>query len=364
MGGWAKNAGGAVIAEIEGDPDECAAFLRDIEEKAPTPAVLRQINVEEIGTASAPADFKILPSDRQSGLERFLPVDIGICDRCRSELLEPLDRRYEYPFINCCRCGPRYSIIRELPYDRERTSMRLFHLCLDCRFEYEFEEDRRYHAEPNACWECGPQYTFVDDQGQSAGRDALDEAVEALGSGRILAVKGVGGFHLVCDATAPEAVEALRRRKHRPEKPLAVMVADIEMARTLGVIGDREAKLLQGADRPILLVNWARATGDAGASLRPRPADISPGLNTVGLMLPYAAIHILLLERLGRPLIYTSANTSGGGTPRHNFLNIEAIGTYSRCANAAACSSDRSRNIVGHPERNKHRSVWDRDRLR
>ncbi len=194
LGGWAKNAGGAVIAEIEGDPDECAAFLRDLEEKAPAPAVLRRINVDEIGMRAVPAGFKILPSDGQSGLERFLPVDIGLCEQCRSELLDPLDRRYEYPFINCCRCGPRYTIVRELPYDRERTSMRSFHLCLDCRFEYEFEDDRRYHAEPNACWECGPQYAFLDSEGQSTGRDALDAAVEALDDGRILAIKGVGGF--------------------------------------------------------------------------------------------------------------------------------------------------------------------------
>ena len=325
LGGWAKNAGGAVVAEIEGDPEECAAFLRDIEEKAPDPAVLRRINVEEIGPVSAPADFKILPSDRQSGLERFLPVDIGICDECRSELADALDRRYEYPFINCCRCGPRYTIVRELPYDRERTSMRSFHLCLDCRCEYEFEEDRRYHAEPNACWECGPQYTFLDDEGQSAGRNALDAAVGALGAGRILAVKGVGGFHLVCDATAPEAVERLRLLKRRPKKPLAVMVANLEMARALGIVGDREAKLLQGDDRPILLARRAPAAGGEDRGPRPRLADISPGLNTIGLMLPYAAVQVLLLERLDRPLVYTSANTSGGALTAENTEARETL---------------------------------------
>jgi hydrogenase maturation protein HypF len=304
LAGWAKNAGGEVLAEIEGPPEACRAFLRDIRDLAPAPSRLRDVEVVEVGPNRTGSDFAILPSDRGERLSRFIPVDIGICSSCRSELRDAGDRRHDYPFINCCHCGPRYSIIRDLPYDRERTSMSPFHFCIDCRFEYEHEADRRYHAEPNACWECGPHYTFLDSVGRVAGRRALEDAIHSIKSGGIVAVKGIGGFHLVCAADDENAISRLRNRKRRPDKPLAVMVADLAEAARLGEVGLEEAALLSGPERPVVLLRSRDAAKVAFNAL-------SPGLDTIGVMLPYAPVHVLLFERLEKPLVYTSANRGG-----------------------------------------------------
>lgn len=322
VGGWARNTGGVVIAEIEGEPDNCGAFLRDVRDMAPAPARLESVEIEEVETtAKLDLDFVIPQSQLDGDAERFIPVDIGICEECRRELLDPGDRRSDYPFTNCAHCGPRYTILRDLPYDRERTSMRDFRLCVDCHGEYTHTEDRRYHAEPNACGACGPQYTFVDSGGQLSGKDALENAGALLRNGGVLALKGIGGFHLVCRADSYRAVERLRTGKARPDKPMAVMVADLREAARFTRVSEAAEALLTGPDRPIVLVPQDRFNGmtftgpgaaanAGGPSARLAP-NINKGLSTLGIMLPYAPVHVLLMARTKSPLVYTSANRNG-----------------------------------------------------
>jgi len=219
---------------------------------------------------------------------------------------DPDARRHGYPFLNCTACGPRYTIIRALPYDRERTAMASFTMCAACREEYESVRDRRFHAEPIACPACGPSLALLDaDSRALQAGDALQEAVAALRAGRIVALKGLGGYHLACDATTPEVVNELRRRKARDAKPLALMVKSLEVARELCVVSDAEADLLQSVARPIVIL--ARAPVPGGRVL----ADgVAPRLHHLGLMLPYTPLQYVLLERVDRPLVMTSGNRS------------------------------------------------------
>lgn len=302
LAGWARNSGGALELEVQGAPESCVSFLEDLVKQAPAPAHVQRLGVTEIRADGQEDAFTIIDSRMVSKQSRFVPVDIGICDACRRELLDAQDRRHHYPFTNCCACGPRYTIIERLPYDRERTSMRSFHLCLDCDFEYANDIDRRFHAEPNACPDCGPQYTFADEHKLLTGKAAVDAAAKTLVEGKVIGVKGIGGIHLTCLATDSEAVDKIRRLKDRPDKPLAVMVSDEKAAGRVGRLSESEADLLRGPERPIVLLG-RRAGVLAG--------NICPGLDTVGVMLPYAPIHVLLLEETGAPLVMTSANRGG-----------------------------------------------------
>jgi hydrogenase maturation protein HypF len=234
-----------------------------------------------------------------------LPPDLATCEACRRELFDAADRRYRYPFVNCTDCGPRATIVDDLPYDRVRTVMRrfpLFPLCPRCAAEYADPADRRFHAEPVACPECGPRLSWSD--GLATGEAALLAAVETVRRGGIVAVRGLGGYQLVCDGTAPAAVTALRERKHRPAKPFAVMVADMAAARVLAWVDTAEAALLAGSARPIVLLA-ARVGGTA--LLAP---GVHPGTGEVGLFLPTTPLHHLLLAELARPLVVTSGNRS------------------------------------------------------
>jgi len=302
LAGWARNSGGALELEVQGAAESCVSFIEDLVKQAPSPARVHRLGVTEIRADGREEAFTIIESLMAGKLSRFIPVDIGICDACRRELLDERDRRHGYPFINCCACGPRYTIIEKLPYDRERTSMRSFHLCLDCDFEYANEIDRRFHAEPNACPQCGPKYTYMDSHGSATGSDAVIAAGKVLSEGKVLAVKGIGGFHLMCLATDFRPVDKIRTLKDRPDKPLAVMVSDESEAARLGELSAAEADLLRGPERPIVLLSRR-----AGAL----PDNVCAGAGTVGVMLPYAPIHLLLLEEARLPLVTTSANHSG-----------------------------------------------------
>ena len=244
---------------------------------------------------------------------RLFPPDIATCDACLAELADPTDRRYRYPFINCTDCGPRATIIEELPYDRAQTSMRDFPLCDRCSAEYRDPGDRRFHAEPVACPTCGPQLAWrsTDAPAPTArGETALLTAVEAIRAGRIVAVKGLGGYHLACDATDQDAVTRLRDRKRRWAKPFAVMVRDLAAARALASVTDAEARLMTTPARPIVLVRVRPsddAQGEAGQALAPA---VGLGDRRVGLFLPYTPLHHLLLAALGRPIVLTSGNRS------------------------------------------------------
>ncbi len=302
LAGWTRNTGGAVELEVQGDSSACIGFVNELISGAPRPARIHLLDIKAMKIKRAEKVFTVLDSREKSDAQRFIPVDIGLCEDCRSELLDKSDRRHDYAFINCCQCGPRYTIIEDLPYDRERTSMRGFPVCLDCGFEYTNELDRRFHAEPNACAECGPKYTFTHSRSSIMSGSALSLTISALTDGKIVAIKGIGGFHLVCLANNSEAIDRMRLIKSRPHKPLGVMVADLNQASVVAKVDRHEAGLLSAPDRPIVLLQ------SRSSDLAP---NISPGLSTIGLMLPYAPIHVQLFKELEEPLVMTSANKKG-----------------------------------------------------
>jgi hydrogenase maturation protein HypF len=307
LGGSVRNGQHGVLIDAEGDRDAIARFLGDLQSAAPSLADLRRISV----TWTAPdGDAEVFRIDTSSGEGKpalFPAPDVAVCVSCLVEMADAGNRRHGYPFLNCTECGPRYTIIRALPYDRERTSMASFTMCPRCREEYEDVRDRRFHAEPTACPACGPRLVLLDAAGRPLGvADPLPEVVAAVRSGQIIALKGLGGYHLACDATAPEAVSELRRRKARDAKPLAVMVGSLAAARRLCVVSDAEADLLQSVARPIVLLERRRPP-DAG----PDVADeVAPRLRHLGVMLPHTPLQHLILGQLDLPLVMTSGNRS------------------------------------------------------
>ncbi len=298
--GWVRNRHDGVVVEVEGPPDSLERFLADVEKKRPPHADVAEIASEEI-PAGGERDFRILLSDKEGAKSVRIPPDIATCPDCLRELFDPCDRRFRYPFINCTNCGPRLTIIRDVPYDRANTSMACFPLCPRCRSEYENPADRRFHAEPNACPDCGPRLELLDGRGNRLDTaDPLGRAVGALSGGWVLALKGLGGFHLAVDATNDEAVRRLRARKFREEKPLALMVRDLETASRVAELGEEEVDLILSHERPIVL---AKKKDGAGLS-----AAVAPGVPNQGIMLPYTPLHHLLLQEPLRVLVMTSAN--------------------------------------------------------
>jgi hydrogenase maturation protein HypF len=307
LGGSVRNGLGGVLIEVEGDRDAVTHFLDQLGSSGPPvarPASMAVTWLRPRGDAAA--CFTIDESARDGRGMLFPAADLAVCAECLAELHDPADRRHAYPLLNCTACGPRFTIMRALPYDRERTSMARFTLCQACRAEYEDPADRRFHAKPTACLECGPRLAFLDRQGRRlAVDDPLASAVAALGSGRIVVMKGLGGFHVACDATNASAVAELRRRKARDAKPLAVMVKSLDEARRLCGLSDVEGELLSSSARPIVLLEKRAGGGDGRVA-----ADIAPGLRHLGLMLPYTPLHHRLLEGVGVPLVMTSGNVS------------------------------------------------------
>ncbi len=302
LAGWVRNVAGTVEIHVEGGSEELDVFQQELRTEAPPFA---RINTLE-RTAAPPAgahDFRIVESADADGIRPVTP-DLAMCAECEAELFDARDRRFRHPFITCTNCGPRYTVIHSLPYDRERTSMAVFPLCAQCDLEYRTPTDRRHHAETVACPECGPQVWLAlpDGIGLSEGDAAIRDAAEQLRMGRIIAIRGVGGFHLACNATDDIAVRRLRERKQREAKPFAVMVRTIGEARAVGVVSAEEARLLGGPERPVVLLKEA-----AGSRIA---ASVSPGLDRVGVMIAYTPLHHLLLDAIGRPLVMTSGNLS------------------------------------------------------
>ena len=303
LAGWVRNESGEVHIEVEGPERELTAFLKGLRREAPP--LSRVEAVESVPAAPAgAARFRIRPSRPSPGRRQPVPPDTGLCAACEVELFDPANRRYRYPFITCTDCGPRFTVIDALPYDRERTSMRAFRQCVDCLREYRDSTDRRYHSESNSCPACGPQiwYEPAGSTDRVAGEAGLGRAAALLRSGGILALRGLGGFHLAVDATEDAAVRRLRHRKHRESKPLAVMVRTLSQAEALGAIGPVEAGLLTSAERPIVLL-----CRRSDAALAP---SVAPGLDAVGVVLAYTPLHHLLLDLVGGPLVMTSGNRS------------------------------------------------------
>ena len=303
--GHVQNRVGEVEIVAEADPDALRKFRADLIERAPPlsrPEIRSCDDLELPGAES----FEIIASFADADAQVFVPPDYFMCDDCRRELQDPRDRRYRYPFINCTQCGPRYTLIEALPYDRPNTSMSGFPLCADCEAEYTDPANRRFHAEPVACERCGPSLRF--EAREQVNGSALAAAVAALRAGEILAVKGIGGYHLVCDAGNAEVVDRLRQRKHRPDKPLAVMFPiegddGLAAARRQVCLRDAERELVTGPIRPIVLAS--RGTECTLAD------NVAPGLGEIGVFLPYSPLHQLLLDEFGGPLVATSGNISG-----------------------------------------------------
>lgn len=300
--GFVANRGGRVEIEAEGTPEALAAFERELSASAPPLA-----RVDSIRTHPVPlrgdAGFRIAASRDDGAAAPIFPPDAATCGRCLSELFEPSNRRYRYPFITCTACGPRLTVVTGSPYDRERTTMAGFELCAACRAEYEDPADRRFHAETIACAACGPALRFTGADGVPVGGDPVIEAARALDDGRIVAVKGLGGFHLACAAEAPAAVIELRRRKHRDDKPFALMVGSLERARDLCHVTPEDAALLGGPSAPIVLLR--RRSGGLDTEV------VAPQAARLGLFLPYTPVHHLLMHaRDGRPMVLTSGNLS------------------------------------------------------
>jgi hydrogenase maturation protein HypF len=300
LGGLVGNDSDGVFAEVEGPPGSVEAFLVALERDAPPLA-----RIERVATRSIPpsgsASFSISPSE--PGSERNTPVaaDSAMCADCLRELTDPADRRHGYPFINCTNCGPRFTIVRDVPYDRAMTTMAAFTMCARCAAEYHDPADRRFHAQPVCCPACGPRLSLRYPDGSTVAGEPLAGAAALLRQGQVLAVKGLGGYHLAVDATSESATAALRARKHREDKPFAVMAADLAAARLLCEVDDASAGLLTSPRRPIVLM-LRRPAAVAAA--------VAPGNRQLGVMLPYTPLHHLLLQAVSGPVVLTSGNRS------------------------------------------------------
>ncbi len=300
--GWVCNTSEDVKIEVEGEREELEQFLAHLKVKAPPLA-----QIENISATLAPLvgykQFEIRRSQALEGKYQLVSPDIATCDACRHEFLTPGDRRYRYPFTNCTNCGPRFTIIEDIPYDRPKTTMRHFQMCPQCQKEYDDPLDRRFHAQPNACPQCGPSLELVDKLGTPIqSLDVLTSASQLLEQGKILAIKGLGGFLLACDATNEAAIGLLRQRKRRPYKPLAIMVATLEEVYRHCYLSPEEEKLLASPQCPIVLLRWK---ADSFIS-----AVVAPNLKYLGVMLPYTPLHHVLLRETGFPLVMTSGNLS------------------------------------------------------
>jgi hydrogenase maturation protein HypF len=351
--GWVRNTSAGVQIHAEGTPAEVQAFVAALPQEAPPRSFIASLEASP-AEPTGDASFVILESAADPDAYQLVSPDIALCQDCRAELLDEHDRRFHYPFTNCTNCGPRFTIIESLPYDRERTTMRHFPLCPLCRREYEDPTDRRFHAEPNACPVCGPQVWLVERPAETSSAAAagpvrqpaepaaadvpsraeppdvaIDRAAELLRSGHIVAVKGLGGFHIACDATDGAAVRRLKRRKGRPHKPLAVMFADVAQLRRHCAVSPAEEGLLESPEHPIVLVDWQKlgprgeplgeldevngadpaGVGSADPATEPRiDPEVAVRQRYLGAMLPYTPLHLLLLQAAGRPLVMTSGN--------------------------------------------------------
>ena len=303
LAGHIGNDTNGVTIEVEGSEATVAAFLERLRSEAPQMARIDSLDTDE-RTPTGEVAFRIVHSEVLGRVSTGIPADTATCADCLRELMDPADRRYRYPFLNCTNCGPRFTITRRIPYDRPQTSMAAFPMCAECQAEYDDPLNRRFHAQPNACWKCGPCVWLCDAQGaEMPAEDPVRSTIERQLDGDVMAIKGIGGFHLSVDATNEAAVVRLRDRKKRYGKPLAVMVRDVEAARSMCLLTGEEEALLQSPARPIVL---ARAR--EGNCIAP---SVAPGVPWLGVFLPYAPLqHLLFADARVRALVMTSANLS------------------------------------------------------
>jgi hydrogenase maturation protein HypF len=303
LAGFITNTAAGVSIEVEGPADAVDDFVSKLPAEAPPLARITQMAAHDI-PARADGEFRILPSRAGENRRVLISPDVAICDDCLREFFDPSDRRFHYPFINCTNCGPRYTIVRDIPYDRARTSMAIFPMCADCQREYDDPLNRRFHAQPNACWKCGPQVELWDGEGKRVeAADPIAEAAARMQAGYVVAVKGLGGFHLAVDATNSAAVSRLREGKRRVEKPFAIMASSLEAVRNLCQLDDASRALLDSPERPIVLLRKKSAS--------PIAELVAPFNLEYGVFLPYTPLHYLLFAA-GRfqALVMTSGNIS------------------------------------------------------
>nr|WP_246517278.1 carbamoyltransferase HypF [Clostridium aciditolerans] len=314
INGWVNNAGGTVVIDCSGIKDNLKSFILSLIKEPPSLAKIEK--VECISLEGSPyEDFSIKESTEKLSKIKFVSPDVGTCPKCIEDIMKKKTDRYRYAFTNCTECGPRYSIIKALPYDRKTTTMRSFEMCSSCKAEYENPMSRRFHAQPNCCEKCGPTLTLINNKKEIIKcDDPVLETSKLIKQGKIIAIKGIGGFHLVCSGKDEEAIEELRRRKKRPHKPLALMMKDLETARKYCEISQAEEKVLTNNKRPIVLVNKKE--------LCELPQNIAAKQNKLGIMLPYTPLHYLLFEEDIEVIVMTSGNISGEPI---RYKNNEAI---------------------------------------
>jgi hydrogenase maturation protein HypF len=308
--GWVYNTSEDVKIEVEGAAAAIKRFEQELKGKAPPLAYIENVTIE-YHPPRGYERFEIRQSQAQAGKYQLISPDVATCQACLGELLNPEDRRYRYPFTNCTNCGPRFTIIEDMPYDRPQTTMRYFQMCPQCQAEYDNPLDRRFHAQPNACSKCGPQVQLVDSQGNLVTEsNPIAAASQLLKEGKIVAIKGLGGFLLACDATNDTVVKTLRQRKKRSSKPFAIMVATVDEAKKHCYISPEEEKLLTSPQSPIVLMKWWE---DSSVS-----REVAPNLRFLGVMLPYTPLHHILLKDTSLPLVMTSGNLSEEPIARDN----------------------------------------------
>ncbi|MGE0397408.1 MAG: carbamoyltransferase HypF, partial [Kofleriaceae bacterium] len=346
VAGRVHNHARGVTIEAFADDDVLAALVERLREP-PAPARVLDLATEAIANEPV-VDFSIVHSAEGGPRTLSIPPDLATCPDCEREIFDERDRRYRYPFTNCTACGPRFTIATGVPYDRPSTTMAPFVMCPACRAEYDDPLDRRFHAQPNACPACGPRLALWTPSGaEIACADPLAELAARLGDGAIAAIKGLGGFHLACDAARGDVIAELRRRKHREQKPFAVMVRDLAAADALAILSPAERALLASPERPIVLV--ARRAG------APLAGEVAPATELVGIMLPYTPLHHLLLHAVARPLVMTSANPSEEPICADNAEAVARLGAIADVMLvhdreiATRCDDSVARVIAGRP---------------
>jgi len=350
--GWVLNSSEGVIIEVEGESKYLNLFVKDIKKKAPPMAKIDELSLEELEPVYY-KKFEIKRSIKKKGKYQLVSPDVATCEDCLNELFDKNDRRYLYPFINCTNCGPRFTIIKDMPYDRPKTTMSKFIMCEDCQKEYENPLSRRFHAQPNACTICGPHLWLADSKGRLVNDiNPVDEASSLLKNEMIIGVKGLGGFQLACDATSNDAVKKLRMKKHRPAKPFAVMVRDIDQVKEICFVNKDEEKLLTGSQKPIVLLRKKKEsildyknknmnknknevknenTNVKGNKNTNKNAiticeQVAPNNNYLGVMIPYTPLHYTLLRSFNKPLVMTSGNISEEPIAIENEEAIKRLG--------------------------------------
>jgi len=321
--GDVSNTSFGVSINVEGRAGDIESFYDLISSKCPPLALITDISIQDIPFKKF-NDFSISPSSTDNDKTGMVLPDISVCDKCVSEMFDPLDRRFQYPFINCTECGPRYSIIQDIPYDRHKTSMKQFNMCKSCLTEYTDYKNRRFHAQPNACEKCGPEFFLYDRYENLINtKNPVKETATLLKNGYIVAIKGIGGFHLAVDAENEQAVKLLRQRKIRPEKPFALMSFSIEDIKEYALIDKKEEKSLHSLQRPVVLLKKRSPSF--------LPEVIAPRNNSIGVMLPYAPLHYLLLQENFSALVMTSGNINGEPVVAKNkaaFKELHGIADY------------------------------------